>query len=186
MKDTKIEWAEIPGHPGYYVDREGNVASDWKRVGLGRGNGTRTERTDTIHLLRPSVNQSGYHFLNLGRGNTRVVHRLVLQTFVGPCPTGMGARHLNGNPSDNRLENLAWGSPKENQSDQYRHGTRAAGNRHPQSKLTAMQVRASRDLAAAGWRQQDIAALFGIKQPTVSSLVNRKHRVTDPEEAACG
>lgn len=32
-------------------------------------------------------------------------------------------RHLNGNPYDNRLENLAWGTPSENMLDKVRHGT---------------------------------------------------------------
>lgn len=182
-ENSKIEWFEIPSCPGYFVDREGNIGSQWKRIGLGRGKGTRVERTNAIHLLRASINQHGYRFLNLGRGNTRTVHRLVLETFVGQCPAGMEARHLNGDPSDNRLENLAWGTPKENQSDQYRHGTRVASDRHPQSKLTPLQVRAARTLADAHWHQGDIAALFGVTQPTVSSLVNRKHRVTDQREA---
>lgn len=35
--------------------------------------------------------------------------------FVGPRPAGCaGARHLNGIQTDNRLENLAWGTAAEN------------------------------------------------------------------------
>jgi len=36
------------------------------------------------------------------------VGRLVLAAFVGPCPAGHRAAHLDGNPLNNRLANLAW------------------------------------------------------------------------------
>lgn len=36
------------------------------------------------------------------------VHRLVLETFVGPCPEGMECDHVNRDRSDNRLQNLRW------------------------------------------------------------------------------
>lgn len=56
-------------------------------------------------------------------GRLRYVHRLVLEAFVGPCPKGMQCRHLNGIPTDNRLENLRWGTPSEDNYDRVRHGT---------------------------------------------------------------
>lgn len=49
------------------------------------------------------------------------VHRLVLETFVGPQPEGQEARHKNGNPLDNRLVNLAWGTKEENSKDKIKH-----------------------------------------------------------------
>ena len=45
------------------------------------------------------------------------IHQLVLQTFVGPCPAGCECRHLDGNPLNNRLSNLAWGTRAENAAD---------------------------------------------------------------------
>lgn len=54
---------------------------------------------------------------------TWYVHRLVLSVFEGPCPPGMQCRHLNGNADDNRLENLQWGTPTEDNHDRVRHGT---------------------------------------------------------------
>jgi len=52
------------------------------------------------------------------------VHTLVLTAFVGPRPPSLEARHLNGNPQDNRWpENLAWGTHSENEKDKIKHGT---------------------------------------------------------------
>jgi hypothetical protein len=35
----------------------------------------------------------------------------------------MECRHRNGNPTDNRPENLAWGTPTQNALDKILHGT---------------------------------------------------------------
>ncbi len=40
----------------------------------------------------------------------KMVHRLVLETFVGPCPAGCTADHIDRNQNNNRLENLRWAS----------------------------------------------------------------------------
>ena len=43
------------------------------------------------------------------------VHRAVLLAWVGPCPEGCEADHLNGNNTDNRLCNLQWVTKSENE-----------------------------------------------------------------------
>jgi hypothetical protein len=43
--------------------------------------------------------------------------------FVGPAPEGMEGCHYNGDPTDNRLENLRWDTRKANVADAIRHGT---------------------------------------------------------------
>lgn len=53
----------------------------------------------------------------------RYVHDIVLETFVGPRPEGMEARHLNGKADDNRVENLAWSTHQVNMQDTLIHGT---------------------------------------------------------------
>lgn len=72
---------------------------------------------------------SGPPFYRRFRG--RYVHHLVLEAFVGPRPHGMQCRHINGNSLDNRLKNLAWGTPSEDNYDRVRHGT----HQHSRRKL---------------------------------------------------
>jgi hypothetical protein len=57
----------------------------------------------------PGPDKDGYVRFRLN-GRKLFVHTLVLQAFVGPRPSHSHCcRHLNGDPADNRLENLVWG-----------------------------------------------------------------------------
>lgn len=60
---------------------------------------------------------------------SRHVHTLVLEAFVGPRPPGMFACHENDIPSDNRVENLRWDTPRANRLDSVRNGTHTNANK---------------------------------------------------------
>lgn len=86
------------------------------------------------YILRPgpSSHPGGYVLVGLrrdGKPTTHTVHKLVLQAFVGPRPPGMECRHMDGNPTNNALSNLRWGTRKENMRDQLRHGTQYLAKR---------------------------------------------------------
>lgn len=115
-------WKAIPGYEGQYeVSDQGNVRT-FRRGANGR-------------LLKPGRMPQGHLSVALGRRNSQCVHKLVLLAFVGPAPDRHECCHNNGNPADNRLENLRWGTRRENILDAVRHGTwmtperKAAGDR---------------------------------------------------------
>lgn len=78
-----------------------------------------------IMVARPKRN--GYLAIQLRRADGvergLFVHRLVMNAFVGPRPEGQETRHLNGDRTDARLSNLAYGTHVENMQDKKRHGT---------------------------------------------------------------
>jgi hypothetical protein len=80
---------------------------------------------------KPGAN--GYPRVNLSRGGPQqlhYVHTLMLEAFVGPRPfAGANGRHLNDVKTDNRMENLAWGTPSENNYDRVRNGGHPAANK---------------------------------------------------------
>lgn len=127
------KWAAIASFEGFYeVSDMGQVRSLTRFVGVGSGRGGR--RREFGQLISLKSDRDGYRCVDLSRDGTKrscKVHHLVLVAFSGPRPDGMIARHLNGNPSDNRVENLVWGTHSENAADTLAHGThKEAGKTH--------------------------------------------------------
>lgn len=122
-------WRPVVGFEGVYeVSDLGRVRSLDREILNPLPNGT--IRRQRIHgrVLTPGIAKIGrYPYVNLSRGNknqrSHHVHRLVMEAFVGPLPAGMQTRHLNGDPSDCRLANLAYGTPTQNALDKRAHGT---------------------------------------------------------------
>lgn len=117
-------WKDLPGQEGrYQVSNMGSVRSTDRPVRV-VCHGVDTVRIAKGKLLRPGRNKSGHVTVAIGRGNSRQVHQLVLEAFVGPCPDGCEVLHLNHNPADNRLENLRYGTRSENLRMDYAAGKR--------------------------------------------------------------
>ncbi len=148
---------EIPYAQGYTVNVLGQI--------FHRGKSIKTQ---------PSKND-GYVRVNLFVDKKyiyRLVHRIVLETFKGPCPKGMESRHLDGIRSNNKLSNLRWGTKQQNQMDKKVHGTLSVnvGSEHPNAKLTEADVAQIKKLLDGGWFQKDIATKYNITQVTVSNI----------------
>lgn len=112
-------WRSIPGLQNYDASDDGQVRSWCPYRGL-----------PVPHALTQTLSR-GYLLVRVGRAiNPQPVHRLVMLAFVGPRPEGQEVRHLDGDPTNNRLGNLAYGTPSENSYDAIRHGT------HPTASKT--------------------------------------------------
>jgi len=116
-------------------------------------------------VLSPKITADGYRVVNLhvnGRPSTRSVHRLVLEAFAGPPqdPTWQTG-HLNGKPGDNRLENLAWVTNRQNAAHRILHGT----NKY-RAKID-LKRRAVQALARGGFTPFEIAACLTLRELSV-------------------
>ncbi len=93
--------------------------------------------------LKQNVNKGGYPCVgieNEGLRQTFPVHKLVLDTYVGPRKEGELCRHRDGDRKNNRLGNLSWGTSKENAADRTLHGKTVRGEGQHKSVLTAADV----------------------------------------------
>jgi hypothetical protein len=117
-------WKDVPGYEGQYqVSNEGRVRSlDREIEQMSRWGSPYRRKVDGV-ILRPGRMPAGHMSVSLGRFNSQCVHKLVLLAFVGTAPDGHECLHENGDPADNRLENLRWGSRADNIRDAVRHGT---------------------------------------------------------------
>lgn len=115
---TEEEWRPVVGYEGVYsVSSLGNVRRDKQSPGAVRG-----------RILKASEGHRGHLEVDLSNGSHSrryLVHRLVLEAFIGPCPEGKEALHGDGTPGNNRVANLRWGTKHENRMDSVRHGTHA-------------------------------------------------------------
>jgi hypothetical protein len=151
----------IPGYEKYEADDEGRI---W-RVGAPRN-----------RPLAPAT-VARYYRVSLhkdGKLKAFFVHQLVLLAFDGPCPAGMQVMHKNGVCTDNRLENLSYGTAKENSADRFRHGNwRNYGDTAYQAKLTEEKVREIK--ALSDWRPNDLARRYGVSCAAISLIRSGKN-----------
>ena len=161
MIPRKLDIRNHPIFTNYAVSRDGRVWSHRRGIWLKRPPGTK-----------------GALFVNLsekGKRYLRRIHRLVLETYIRVRPMGMECRHLDGNPANNNLNNLCWGTPKENQADRLVHGTSNRGVRNGQAKLTEQDVNLIFNSYHDGaYSQSYLAKQFGVARTTIQAIVEKR------------
>ena len=109
-------WKEIEGFNGRFsVSSEGRI----KQNALTYKSSNGITYSFDERIIEPTTWQSRYLRVDLiwRHVNKRLctyVHKLVIETFLGPRPDGMEIDHINRNYLDNRLCNLRYVTKKEN------------------------------------------------------------------------
>lgn len=165
--NDSISYRDIPDFPGYCVGNDGTV---WTMRNLGRHKNDSNRRP-----LKGGTMKYGHRYVNLTNGTkkkTLLVHRLVLELFVGPCPEGMVCCHCDGDASNNAVGNLRWDTQKSNVADSIRHGTHIRGERCGSAKLTKEDViEAKRLHALGGWSFSQLGRKFGVSVTAIWQAV---------------
>lgn len=174
-------WKPIPGFPGYVASSLGRVGS-YRLHGSppGRSGGDQSARTPKLRLLKASPDPGGYLRVNLqanGKTCPQYVNRLVLLAFVGEPPPGHETRHFpDRDKTNNRPDNLSWGTHKQNVADKAFHGTttRHLGESHPNTDLTNEDVLRIRAKLADGVSVAEVARQENVTIGIVYSIRSRK------------
>ena len=106
------------------------------------------------------------HLSHKGVTKYVLVHRLVLEAFVGPCPDGMQTLHADNDPTNNCLSNLSWGTPKRNPETIDRNGE--ANGREKLTKADVLAIRASNELHSV------LASMYGVATGYISIIKRGK------------
>lgn len=124
-------------------------------------------------IVRLETSDSGY-LRARPRGKVLLVHKAVLEAFVGPAPSRRHeAAHKNGCKTDNRLDNLEWKLKEDNEADKRRHGTVPrcfTGHRRTEHVPRVLE------LAREGNSFSKIGRQLGLHRSSVSRIVRGLRR----------
>lgn len=168
-------WKDIAGYEGaYQVSNFGNVRSIDRLVSVTYEGGKEGVKRRRGVKMRPKRIVGGYLMVSISRKGSDtglLVHRLVLEAFVGPCPEGMEGCHNDSNPENNFLGNLRWDTSKSNHQDRVSNGTSGKGEKNGKSILKTFQVAAIRtvDCGKRGVAGK-IAKFLGVSKRTVKAI----------------
>ncbi len=158
--DPSEIWKPLADFAGFFVSTHGRVCG----VDRIRTN----DRLLRGRVLKPGTLPSGHKYVVFFGGHHRQVHRLVLETFAGPCPEGHEGLHFDDNAGNNHLWNLRWGTRSENSNDAIRNGKKPLGEQVYNSKLTEDRVRFIRSNAHLGLRE--LAQKFGVHDNAIRQV----------------
>lgn len=171
-------WAKIDGYGNAYsVSSSGRVMRTSPRVIPWRGTG----RTGRKKPFKPSmckafINRGGYPQVRIGptgHQKTVCVHRLVAIAFI-PNPLGRDTvNHIDGDKTNNNVNNLEWCTRSENLLHAVRTGLQRIelGSKSPNAKLTEPEVMAIREDDRIA---RLIAADYGVSTSTIYLVKHRK------------
>lgn len=104
-------WKSVKGYEGLYeVSNTGNVKSLSKNK-----------------ILNPCLHKKGYMFVTLTKNKKtkhKYVHRLVADAFIENKLLKTQVNHIDGNKTNNKVENLEWCTDEENTKHAYESGLR--------------------------------------------------------------
>jgi len=155
------EWRKIEGFSDYTVSNLGRVCS--------------TKREQAI-ILKTRKNNYGYLLVDLYSKNkkhhTVTIHRLVALAFIPNTENKSEVNHINGDKTDNNINNLEWVTDSENMKHAFATGLRShMGVNNTRTHLTEAQVIEIYMLAHAGsLKQKEIGRRYGISYVTVSFI----------------
>ena len=169
----KEVWKDVKGFEGYYI------VSNFGRVKT-------VERLDTNnHVVKErikstSLTKDGYVKIRLvanGKDVTTRVHRLVAEAFIPNPYNKKTVNHIDGDKTNNCVDNLEWADRSEQLYHAYNSGLRKSkqGSDNTNSKLSKEEVEEIRHTFIKSDREFGASALgrkYGVTHRVILNIVN--------------
>lgn len=166
---AREEWRPVVGFEGWYE------VSDLGRV-------RRSTEAPTSHparILKPGLRR-GYHGVSLckyGVVTQRLVHSLVAEAFIGPCPEGLEVGHEDNDRGNNRVGNLSYLTHKQNMqhcADTTDHIRGEANNFATTTTAQAVRIKELLRVGSTGMPPGLIAVCVGVSIHVVYQIQSGK------------
>jgi hypothetical protein len=133
----------------------------------------------TKQVLKQHIGSDGYMRIQLA-GRTRLVHRIIADTFVLKPIGKEFVNHIDGNKTNNSAFNLEWVTRSENMQHAYNSGLKKplAGTKNGHAKLTEEAVAFIRENYVPGDKEFGAKALgkkFGVAHQTVAAVFHKQN-----------
>lgn len=159
-------WKDVPNEAGYCVSNRGRVKSKERLIMRNNGRPQRIRE----RILKVSPDEWGYPQVRLN-GHTYKVHRLVALAFLSVRDENAEIRHLDGNPMNNHIANLVYGTHSQNVLDGYSY----RGYIRKGQKLTIYDVKKIKTMLNEGTAARIIASIFNVSEQTICDI--KHHRI---------
>ena len=122
------------------------------------------------------LNKKGYLVFDFRRrgGKTVPIHRLVAKAFI-PNPNNLPqVNHIDGNKTNNKLENLEWCTNGQNQKHAFANGLQKGNFQHHNSKLTQEEViyiKNNYKYGCLGYGIRSLAKKFNVCDSTIKQII---------------
>lgn len=175
-----VTWKDIPGYEGrYQASTDGQIRSIDRVISQTGRWGMTVNRKIKGKILKPGrYCKTGHVSVVLEHGgHGKPVHQLIALTFLG-CPKACEeVRHKDGNPKNNRVENLEYGTRTQNILDVFYQGK-------VWRKLSLEDVISIKKSLAAGCSCTDLARQYGVSVTSISKI-NRGRTFSWIDQHAC-
>lgn len=153
-------WKIIAGFPMYEISSYGRIFSHHRMRVLSPRKWK--SHTGSIYFKASLRIDAEPHYI--------FVHRLVAQAFIPNPDRKATVNHKDGNPSNNRVDNLEWATHRENIDHAKRTGLVKRGMECSNAKLSETDVIQIKNRLAAGEGQQKIADSLNVSITAVQNI----------------
>lgn len=172
IKEITEIWKDVPGYEGIYQVNNIGVVKSLDRFVVFK-NGQRSFRSGKT-LVSIKTHKRCHKVFVSKNGKTRgmFVHRIVAMAFIPNPENKPQVNHINGNRSDNGVENLEWVTGMENIIHALQTGLHNnRGQDSPRAKLTDAMVI---DIRNDSRPQKEIATQYNVSCTCIRDIKSRK------------